>query len=64
MFDADLRYANLHGINFGHTTLSEALLSGADLSSANLAHAIITSAQLAQAKSLKGAIMPDGAVHP
>jgi len=44
-------------------TLYPADLSGADLSAANLAGAIVTDEQLAQAKSLKGATMPDGTVH-
>jgi hypothetical protein len=53
---ADLRGANL----------SEADLSGADLSEANLKDAIgITVEELEkQAKSLKGATMPNGDIHP
>ena len=48
--------------------LTEATLTGADLSEANLTRAQLTRAQvtgqqLAQAKSLKGAIMPNGTVH-
>jgi uncharacterized protein YjbI with pentapeptide repeats len=36
---------------------------GADLSGTDLRGAIVTDEQLAQAKSLKGATMPDGTVH-
>ena len=43
---------------------SGADLSGADLSGANLKGATVTQEQLAQAKSLKGTIMPDGTIHP
>ena len=60
----DLRTANLSGAN-----LSNANLTGADLSNSNLDNAIMTGArvtdeQLAKAKSLKGAIMPDRSIHP
>ena len=44
--------------------LSGADLSGADLSSADLSGARVTNEQLQQAKSLKGATMPDGSIHP
>jgi uncharacterized protein YjbI with pentapeptide repeats len=40
----------------------EANLSDADLSRANLKGAKVTDEQLA--KSLKGATMPDGSIHP
>lgn len=51
---ADLREANLTGSNLG----------AADLSGANLHGAIVTIEQLKAAKSLKGATMPDGSIHP
>lgn len=55
MRGANLSYADLSGTDF----------TDADLSYANLRGAIdFTQEQLAQAKSLKGAIMPDGSVHP
>ncbi|MBN8658321.1 MAG: pentapeptide repeat-containing protein [Anaerolineae bacterium] len=38
-------------------------LAGANLAGANLKGAMVTPEQLAQAKSLKGTIMPDGTVH-
>lgn len=44
--------------------LTEANLKNADLSEANLSGADITPEQLAQAKSLQGATMPDGKLHP
>jgi hypothetical protein len=50
---ADLRWADLRGAN----------LSRADLSWATLIIARVTDEQLAQAKSLKGATMPDGTKH-
>ena len=52
--DADLSYARL-----SEADLSEANLSGADLGGANLRGAKVTEEQLKQAKSLKGATMPD-----
>jgi uncharacterized protein YjbI with pentapeptide repeats len=55
----DLRFINLSGANLSHTNLS-----GANLSGANLSHAKVTNEQLAQAKSLKGATMPNGSIHP
>jgi uncharacterized protein YjbI with pentapeptide repeats len=39
-------------------------LRDADLSYANLKGAIITDEQLASVKSLKGATMPHGSIHP
>jgi hypothetical protein len=64
----DLRHANLTAAN-----LSSAMLTGANLESANLERATlnlanlsdakVTPEQLAKAKSLKGAIMPDGTKH-
>ena len=56
---ADLSKANLSGAD-----LSDADLSDADLSRANLSGATVTNEQLAGAKSLQGATMPDGSKHP
>ena len=53
----------LGGVNLSRADLSEADLSEADLSGANLSASIVTPEQLAQAKSLKGATMPDGSIH-
>ncbi len=55
----NLRGANLSGTNLYVTDLSEA-----DLSNANLSKSHVTDKQLAKAKSLKGATMPDGSKHP
>jgi uncharacterized protein YjbI with pentapeptide repeats len=58
------------GAGLGHADLSGANLKGADLSGANLSDANlsdvkgITKEQLAQAKSLEGATMPNGSQHP
>jgi uncharacterized protein YjbI with pentapeptide repeats len=74
--DADLRGANLNytildnanlcGANFSGTDLSRATLSGADLTVANLKDAtgITTQTLENEAKSLKGATMPNGSVYP
>ena len=43
--------------------LAGAHLKGVDLRGANLTDAQVTDERLAQAKSLEGAIMPDGTVH-
>ena len=45
------------------TVLSRTKLDGACLSKANLYQANVTQEQLAQARSLDGATMPDGMVH-
>lgn len=71
---AYLPFANLTGANLSRTYLAEADLSAADLSEADLTEAYllkanlmsihITDRQLEKAKSLKGATMPDGSIHP
>ena len=63
---ADLRYADLRGADLSEASLSEAKLFGADLSEANLKGAIgVTVEEMKkQAKSLKGATMPDGSKYP
>jgi uncharacterized protein YjbI with pentapeptide repeats len=71
---AKLNEANLHkaclnkaclgGADLTGAFLDDADISEADLSEANLLRAIVTSEQLAKAKSLKGATMPDGSLHP
>ncbi len=77
---ADLWSSNMNGANLSHADFNYARLYGtdfclADLSGANLSHAILNGAlpssakdatdeQLSLVKSLKGAIMPDGSVHP
>jgi Pentapeptide repeats (8 copies) len=74
LFRADLRDANLIEANLSKTilrkaNLSEAILRGADLSEADLSladlsGAEVTTEQLDKAKSLQGATMPDGSIHP
>jgi hypothetical protein len=55
---ASLISTNLNGADLSEVDLTSAMLSGADLSGAT-----VTPEQLSQAKSLEGAIMPDGSVH-
>lgn len=67
--NAHLREANLRNANFARANLKNADLSEADLSEANfsgadLSEAKVTDEQLNSAKSLKGATMPDGSIHP
>ncbi len=57
---ANLIEANLIEANLSSAKLMEADLSGADLSEAILDGAIVTNKQLDEAKSLKGATMPNG----
>ena len=64
----DLRWASLNSADLSKTILhgadlTSANLSGTSLSGAYLRKAIVTNEQLAQAKSLKGAILPDGTKH-
>jgi len=70
----DLGHANLTNAALGEADLSSAYLvdadlshanlKGTDLSYANLAGATVTNQQLNEARSLKGATMPDGSTHP
>ncbi len=77
--NADLRGATLRAANLRGTKLYNAALQGADLRSAdltgaklknaslqgaNLRGAQVTEQQLAEARSLRGTIMPDGSQHP
>jgi uncharacterized protein YjbI with pentapeptide repeats len=61
---AHLSEADLSGARLNGADLSGVDLSGADLSGAHLSDASVTPEQLAKAKSLKGATMPDGSIHP
>lgn len=61
---ANLTDANLSGANLESANLGGVNLAGANLSGANLQGATVTRDQLAKAKSLKGATMPDGSKHP
>lgn len=67
---ADLRVATLRGTNLANADLAGTNLSladltgadltGADLSNADLSGATVTTKQIAQASSLRGAVMPNG----
>jgi ribulose bisphosphate carboxylase small subunit len=61
---ANLSKADLSGAYLSGANLTNADLSSADLSYADLSGAQVTTEQLALAKSLKGATMPDGSKHP
>jgi Pentapeptide repeats (8 copies) len=61
---ADLYHADLGSANLSNADLRHADLKHADLSDAILTDAKVTTEQLSQAKSLKGATMPDGTLHP
>lgn len=60
---ADLEGANLSGAFLPEANLTRAKLTGADLSESNLKGVVVNEKQLAKAKSLKGATMPDGTKH-
>ena len=64
LMEANRENADLQGTDLSDAELSGADLSKADLSGANLSGATVTTEQLEQAKSLKGATMPDGSKHP
>ncbi len=74
LIEANLSQAILRKANLSQAQLWEANLTGADLSladlsdadfrDANLFKANVTDEQLKQAKSLKGATMPNGSIHP
>lgn len=67
--ELDEKPTNLAGANLSRADLTEANLAGANLHGADLKKAKLSGAtgttpeQLAEAKSLKGAIMPDGKEH-
>jgi hypothetical protein len=60
---ADLTNADLRGADLSEADLSEAYLVRANLSGADLTNAKVATNQLAQAKSITGATMPDGTLH-
>jgi uncharacterized protein YjbI with pentapeptide repeats len=66
--EAKLMMADLRGANLGETYLNLTQLDGANLAGADLSEALLrqatgwTAEQLTQAKSLKGATMPDGQI--
>lgn len=61
--NVDLSNTNLVGANLRKADLTNANLYQTDLSYANLHSATVTDKQLAKAKSLKGATMPNGTIH-
>jgi uncharacterized protein YjbI with pentapeptide repeats len=62
---ANLDNANLAGTNLQASDLHNVSLAGANLTRANLKDAVgLTADQLSKVKTLKGATMPDGSVHP
>ena len=61
--DAHLECARLYGTSLKGADLTNAEMKNPDLSGANLTDAQVTDEQLARAKSLEGAIMPDGTKH-
>ena len=65
LHNADLSNADLSNADLSQADRGNATLIDADLSNADLRGAIgTTTGQLARAKSLKGATMPDGSKHP
>lgn len=60
---ANLKNADFHEANLSDAFLLRANLSGTVFNNANLSNALVTPEQLSQAKTLKGAIMPDGTIH-
>lgn len=65
LYANDLSGADLRKADLRESCLAHADLSGANLSGADLKDAIgVTEEQLKTAKSLKGATMPDGSIHP
>jgi uncharacterized protein YjbI with pentapeptide repeats len=63
LIEADLSLAHLSGADLSDAHLRDAALIGVDLSNADLSDAEVTQAQLEDAGSLAGAIMPDGSKH-
>ncbi|WP_293139908.1 serine/threonine-protein kinase [Okeania sp. SIO3I5] len=61
--EASLEGADLRGANLTDTNLSKAYLRGANLRGVNLRGAKLESANFRDT-DLKGAIMPDGSIHP
>jgi uncharacterized protein YjbI with pentapeptide repeats len=60
LVNSNLAGANLQGCDMRNTDLTGANLSGANLKDATE----LTDAQLAKARSLTGATLPDGSLHP
>lgn len=69
LLEADLQGARLDGADLQGArlvlaNLQRAVLLGTNMENVNLFEAEVTQEQLKQAKSLKGATIPDGSIHP
>jgi uncharacterized protein YjbI with pentapeptide repeats len=69
LIEANLVEADLQGADLRKADLSKAIMYGTDLTGADLSGAVLVGTQvkpeqLEKAKSLKGATMPDGSIHP
>jgi len=62
--NAHLGGADMHGVNLRDANLSGANLTGVDLRGADLRGVRVDMQRLEKAKSLEGATMPKGSVHP
>jgi uncharacterized protein YjbI with pentapeptide repeats len=63
LMESNMQEADLFCANLSDAFLQATNLQGANLSGANLSGAKVTDIQLAKAKSIKGATMPDGSIH-
>jgi hypothetical protein len=62
--EADLAEVDLKKVNLRGADLNGAIIDEADLSGANLTEAKVTQEQRETVKSIKGATIPDGSIHP
>jgi len=62
-YETGLSGANLSGANLSGANLVSSSIDGADLNGADLRGTIVREEQLNEARSLKGATMPDGTKH-
>ena len=62
---SNIAFAHLNDANLSKTTLTNADFRGVNLDGADLSGALVDVDRLEKtAKSLKGATMPDGSIHP
>ncbi len=59
-----VHFDHQRGAQLPDASIRDADLSGANLQGADLQQTIVNAEQLEKAKSLEGAIMPDGSKHP
>ena len=64
LMEADLSEAHMFKANLKGANLSLTKMNGVDLGEADLSGAIVTKEQLETVKSLKGATLSDGSIHP